>query len=51
MSERRRLVLEQEGKLEDPIGRKPSKMFTITGIALAMAMIIIGWILFIRYTL
>jgi hypothetical protein len=51
MSERKRLVLEQEGKLEEPIGRKPSHGFTILGLVLALAMIVIGWVLFIRYTL
>lgn len=51
MSEKRRIVLEQDGRLDDPVGRKPSKVFTTVGLTLAVAMIVIGWALFIRYTL
>lgn len=51
MSERRRLALEQEGKLDEPVGRKPLEAFTVGGIMIAVSMIITGWVLFIRYTL
>ncbi|SPO01777.1 uncharacterized protein DNG_04450 [Cephalotrichum gorgonifer] len=34
MSEKKRLVSEQENTLEDPIGRKPAKVFTVVGIGL-----------------
>ncbi|KAF4126952.1 Major Facilitator Superfamily [Geosmithia morbida] len=51
MSEKKRMMLEEEGKLQEPVGRKPHRIFTIVGISIAASMIIVGWVLFIRYTL
>lgn len=45
------MALEQEGKLGDPIGRKPAKTFTIVGLSLITSLIIIAWVLFIRYSI
>ncbi|KAH6994756.1 hypothetical protein EDB82DRAFT_567395 [Fusarium venenatum] len=51
MSEKKRMQMEQECKLRKPIGRKPAKLATIIGIALVCAMIVIAWVLFIKYSL
>lgn len=51
MSEKKRLIAEKEGKIVDPIGRKPSKKFTTVGISLACSLIIIAWVLFIKYSI
>ncbi|KAK7415550.1 hypothetical protein QQX98_005796 [Neonectria punicea] len=51
ISEKKRIVLEQEGKLKDPIGRKPAKAFTVVGLTLISCLVVIAWVLFIRYTI
>lgn len=51
MSEKKRLVIEHEGKLGDPIGRKPAKSFTIVGVSLLFSLVVIAWVLFIKYSL
>ncbi|KAL6915324.1 hypothetical protein FSST1_006819 [Fusarium sambucinum] len=51
MSEKKRMQMEQEGTLGKLIGRKPAKMATIIGIALVCAMIVIAWVLFIKYSI
>ncbi|KAM0229892.1 hypothetical protein ACHAPO_009614 [Fusarium lateritium] len=51
MSEKKRMQMEQEGTLGKPIGRKPAKVATIIGIALVCAMIVIAWVLFIKYSI
>lgn len=51
MSEKKRLVIEHEGKLGEPIGRKPAKVFTITGISLLCSLVVTAWVLFIKYSL
>lgn len=51
MSERKRLVLEEAGKLGKVIGRKPAKGFTIFGLTLCASLIVIAWVLFIMYSI
>ncbi|RSL94354.1 hypothetical protein CDV31_014342 [Fusarium ambrosium] len=51
MSEKRRLVVEKAGELGAPVGRKPAKYFTFVGIGLLCSMIVISWVLFIRYSI
>jgi hypothetical protein len=51
MSEKKRMEIEREGKLGKPIGRKPAKMATVIGVTLVCAMIIIAWVLFIKYSI
>lgn len=51
MSEKKRMQIEQEGKLGKPIGRKPAKVATIIGISLVCAMVIVAWVLFIKYSI
>ncbi|KAL2670216.1 hypothetical protein Neosp_014683 [[Neocosmospora] mangrovei] len=51
MSEKKRLVVEKAGELGAPVGRKPAKSFTFVGIGLLCSMIIISWVLFIRYSI
>ncbi|KAM0321643.1 hypothetical protein ACHAQA_009999 [Verticillium albo-atrum] len=51
MSEKKRMVLERDDKLGEPVGRKPSKSFTIIGITLLCSLVIVAWVLFIRYSM
>ncbi|KAH7311536.1 major facilitator superfamily domain-containing protein [Stachybotrys elegans] len=51
MSEKKRLVAEQNGSLPEPIGRRPSKVFTRVGFTLACSLIITAWVLFILYSI
>ncbi|KPM41707.1 hypothetical protein AK830_g4865 [Neonectria ditissima] len=51
MGEKKRMSLEQEGELGDPVGRKPAKTFTVVGLTLMSCLIVIAWVLFIRYSL
>jgi hypothetical protein len=51
MSERKRKRLEQEDELPELVGRKPAKMATYLGVSLLCCMIIIAWVLFIKYSL
>lgn len=51
MSEKKRMDIEREDKLGKPIGRKPAKVATIIGISLVCAMIVIAWVLFIKYSI
>ncbi|KAH7174100.1 uncharacterized protein B0J16DRAFT_325580 [Fusarium flagelliforme] len=51
MSEKKRMQIEREGKLGKPIGRKTAKVATIIGVSLVCAMIIIAWVLFIKYSI
>jgi hypothetical protein len=51
MSEKKRMEMEREGKLGKPIGRKLAKVVTVIGIDLVCAMIVIAWVLFIKYSI
>ena len=51
MSETKRMAVEKAGKLGDPIGRKPSKNFTAFGLAILSSLVVVAWVLFIRYSL
>ncbi|KAH8898638.1 MFS general substrate transporter [Thozetella sp. PMI_491] len=51
MSEKKRVDMEREGTLQDPIGRKPAKVFTTVGIALLSSLVVIAWVLFIKYSI
>ncbi|KAH6661798.1 major facilitator superfamily domain-containing protein [Plectosphaerella plurivora] len=51
MSEKKRHIMEDESKLGKPIGRKPSKVFSITGLSLLTSLVIVAWVLFIRYSI
>ncbi|KAK7754279.1 hypothetical protein SLS62_003858 [Diatrype stigma] len=51
LSEKKRMRLEQEDKIGNPIGREPAKIFTIVGFTLLCSLIIIAWVLFIKYSL
>lgn len=51
MSERKRKRLEQEDELPELVGRKPVKLSTCLGMTLLCCMIIIAWVLFIKYSL
>ena len=51
MSEKRRLAVERDGLLGDPVGRKPASLATRGGVGLLSAMIIIAWVLFIKYSI
>ncbi|KAM6506628.1 hypothetical protein FSOLCH5_013601 [Fusarium solani] len=50
-SEKKRLVVEKAGELGAPVGRKPAKPFTFVGTVLLCSMIIVSWVLFIRYSI
>lgn len=45
------MEFEREGKFGDPIGRRPAKVFTVVGVSLGSSLIIIAWVLFIRYSI
>lgn len=45
------MELEREGKIGHPIGREPAKAFTAVGISLLCALVIIAWVLFIKYSI
>lgn len=45
------MEIERESKLGDPVGRKPSKAFTAAGTTLLCSMVIIVWVLFIKYSI
>lgn len=51
MSEKKRLVMEKQGKLEDLPGRRPSKKMTYTGLFTLFCLVVIAWVLFIKYSL
>ncbi|KAH8658312.1 major facilitator superfamily domain-containing protein [Xylariales sp. PMI_506] len=51
MSEKKRMALEQKGQLMDIIGRKPAKGFTIFGLTLCASLIVIAWVLFIKFSI
>ncbi|KAF7548504.1 hypothetical protein G7Z17_g7008 [Cylindrodendrum hubeiense] len=51
MSEKKRKVLEQEGKLNATIGHKPEKIHTAVGLSLLCCLVVIAWVLFILYSL
>ncbi|KAK1623558.1 hypothetical protein BDP81DRAFT_475555 [Colletotrichum phormii] len=51
INNKKRMKLEKEGKLEDCVGRKPSKGYTTAGIGLVCSLIIIAWVLFIKYSI
>lgn len=51
MSERKRKRLEDQDELPELLGRKSSKVATYCGIAVLLSMIIIAWVLFIKYSL
>ncbi|KAF4458605.1 major facilitator superfamily transporter [Fusarium albosuccineum] len=51
MSEKKRMEVERQGKLGDPIGRKPGKTFTVVGLALISSLIVIAWVLFVKYSI
>ena len=50
-SEKKRMELERENKIGNPIGRQPGKTFTAVGIALLCSLVIIAWVLFIKYSI
>ena len=45
------MELERDDKIGDPIGRQPAKTFTAIGIGLLCSLIIIAWVLFIKYSI
>lgn len=51
MSETKRKRLEDQDELPELVGRKSSKAATYCGIAILLSMIIIAWVLFIKYSL
>lgn len=51
MSETKRVKLEDNGELRSPIGRKPAKVATTVGLILTLCMIVVAWVLFIKYSL
>ncbi|CAG9975835.1 unnamed protein product [Clonostachys byssicola] len=51
LSEKKRLVLEREGKTELYIGQKPGKPFTIVGLSMLLSLVIIAWVLFIMFSI
>lgn len=51
MSERKRKRLEDREELPELAGRKASKLATYCGIGILLSMIIIAWVLFIKYSL
>ncbi|EQB48943.1 major facilitator superfamily transporter [Colletotrichum gloeosporioides Cg-14] len=50
ISNKKRMNIEKEGKLGDLVGRRPARSFTAVGIALVCSLIIIAWVLFIKYS-
>ncbi|KAH6970942.1 major facilitator superfamily domain-containing protein [Ilyonectria sp. MPI-CAGE-AT-0026] len=51
ISEKKRKELEQDGKINETIGHKPGKVFTIAGLSLLCCLVVIAWVLFILYSL
>ncbi|KAI0170281.1 major facilitator superfamily domain-containing protein [Pestalotiopsis sp. NC0098] len=51
MSEKKRMSAEANNELGEPLGRKPSKLFTVVGMSLLCAIIIVAWVLFIKYSI
>ena len=51
MSEKKRLIAEEENTLGDPVGRNPSNIFTGVGIGLLCTLVVVAWVLFIRYSI
>lgn len=51
MSERKRKRLEGNDELPELVGRKPATIATRVGLALLASMIVIAWVLFIKYSL
>ncbi|KAK6209139.1 hypothetical protein LQW54_006593 [Pestalotiopsis sp. IQ-011] len=51
MSEKKRMSAEANNELGEPLGRKPSKLFTVLGMSLLCAIIIVAWVLFIKYSI
>lgn len=51
ISEKKRMRLERDGKIGSPIGREPAKVFTVVGFTLLCSLIIIAWVLFIKYSI
>ncbi|KAJ0344463.1 hypothetical protein KNSL1_009328 [Colletotrichum chrysophilum] len=51
ISNKKRMDIEKEGKLGDLVGRRPARSFTAVGIALVCSLIIIAWVLFIKYSI
>ncbi|KAF9876776.1 major facilitator superfamily transporter [Colletotrichum karsti] len=51
ISNKKRMEIEQEGKLGDLVGRRPARPYTAVGIALVCSLIIIAWVLFIKYSI
>lgn len=45
------MVIEKEGKLGELIGRRPSRAFTVFGLTLMSCLVVIAWVLFIKYSL
>lgn len=51
MSERKRKRLEDSEELPELVGRQPARLATRLGLAILLSMIIIAWVLFIKYSL
>ncbi|GAA5915230.1 hypothetical protein JCM6882_003377 [Rhodosporidiobolus microsporus] len=51
MSERKRKPLEEEGKLENLVGRQPARFSTTLGLSIYASLIIISYVLFIKFSL
>lgn len=50
-SQKKRVALEGEGKLDNLVGRKPAKPFTVVGLSILASLVIVAWVLFIKYSL
>lgn len=50
-SQKKRVSLEQQGKLDNLVGRRPSKPFTIAGLTILASLVVVAWVLFIKYSL
>ncbi|KAK2738354.1 major facilitator superfamily transporter [Colletotrichum kahawae] len=51
ISNKKRMDIAKEGKLGDLVGRRPARSFTAVGIALVCSLIIVAWVLFIKYSI
>lgn len=51
MSERKRKHLEDSEELPELVGRKPARLASRMGLSLLTSMIVIAWVLFIKYSL
>ncbi len=51
MSEKKRMKLEKAGKLGILVGRRPQKWFTVVGSSILFALVVVAWVVFIKYSL